>query len=82
MTGWEDVGGLLDVREALQEALELPTKFAKLLATYAARSPTQLCHTSQAFRKLATQETLQYALELPTDFAKLLAMELFQFNVS
>jgi peroxin-1 len=33
VTGWEDVGGMSDVREALQEALELPTKFAKLLAT-------------------------------------------------
>ena len=30
--GWQDVGGLADVREALQEALELPTKYAALIA--------------------------------------------------
>ena len=33
--GWQDVGGLADVRAALQEALELPTKYASLIA----RSP-------------------------------------------
>lgn len=30
--GWQDVGGLEDVREALQETLELPTRYAKLIA--------------------------------------------------
>lgn len=30
--GWQDVGGLADVQEALQEALELPTKYAALIA--------------------------------------------------
>jgi peroxin-1 len=30
--GWQDVGGLEDVCEALQETLELPTRFAKLIA--------------------------------------------------
>lgn len=30
--GWQDVGGLADVRAALQEALELPTKYASLIA--------------------------------------------------
>ena len=29
---WQDVGGLEDVREALQETLELPTRYAKLIA--------------------------------------------------
>ena len=33
--GWQDVGGLADVSAALQEALELPTKYASLIA----RSP-------------------------------------------
>ena len=33
--GWQDVGGLADVQAALQEALELPTKYAALIA----RSP-------------------------------------------
>lgn len=33
--GWQDVGGLANVRAALQEALELPTKYASLIA----RSP-------------------------------------------
>ena len=32
ITGWQDVGGMDTARDALQEALELPTKFAKLLA--------------------------------------------------
>ena len=32
VSGWEDVGGMCDVRDVLREALELPTKFAKLLA--------------------------------------------------
>ncbi|KAL0051151.1 hypothetical protein WJX82_002808 [Trebouxia sp. C0006] len=36
--GWQDVGGLADVRAALQEALELPTKYAALIA----RSPLRL----------------------------------------
>jgi len=30
--GWQDVGGLADVRAALQEALELPTKYASLIS--------------------------------------------------
>ncbi len=30
--GWQDVGGLADVRDALQEAMELPTKYAALIA--------------------------------------------------
>jgi hypothetical protein len=30
--GWEDVGGLEDVREALQETLQLPARYARLLA--------------------------------------------------
>lgn len=33
--GWQDVGGLEDVREALQETLELPMRFAKLIAGHA-----------------------------------------------
>lgn len=33
--GWQDVGGLADVRAALQQALELPNKYASLIA----RSP-------------------------------------------
>ena len=32
ITGWQDVGGMDTAKDALQEALELPTKFAKLLA--------------------------------------------------
>ncbi|KAL3142931.1 hypothetical protein ABBQ38_003216 [Trebouxia sp. C0009 RCD-2024] len=36
--GWQDVGGLADVRAALQEALELPTKYASLIA----RAPLRL----------------------------------------
>ena len=32
--GWQDVGGLGEVREALQEAMELPTKYAALIAKY------------------------------------------------
>lgn len=32
--GWQDVGGLEDVREALQETLELPTRYAKLIARW------------------------------------------------
>ena len=31
--GWQDVGGLAHVREALKEALELPLKYAALVAT-------------------------------------------------
>jgi peroxin-1 len=31
--GWEDVGGMYQVREALQEALELPLKYAELVAS-------------------------------------------------
>ena len=34
VSGWEDVGGMHDVRDALREALELPTKYSKLLARY------------------------------------------------
>jgi len=30
--GWQDVGGLGEVKEALQEAMELPTKYAALIA--------------------------------------------------
>ena len=30
--GWQDVGGLGEVREALQEAMELPTRYAALIA--------------------------------------------------
>ena len=30
--GWWDVGGLAEVRGALQEALELPTKYAHLIS--------------------------------------------------
>lgn len=30
--GWQDVGGLADVQAALQEALELPTKYAALIS--------------------------------------------------
>jgi SpoVK/Ycf46/Vps4 family AAA+-type ATPase len=32
--GWEDVGGAAAAREALKEALELPARFAKLIAKY------------------------------------------------
>lgn len=34
VTGWQDVGGMHTAKETLREALELPTKFAKLLARY------------------------------------------------
>ena len=30
--GWQDVGGLAEVRAALQEALELPTKYAHFIS--------------------------------------------------
>ena len=30
--GWEDVGGMAEVRAALQESLELPTRYARLVA--------------------------------------------------
>ena len=30
--GWEDVGGMSEVRDALRESLELPTRYAKLVA--------------------------------------------------
>ncbi|BDA47966.1 probable peroxisome biogenesis factor 1 [Coccomyxa sp. Obi] len=36
--GWADVGGLEDVRDALRETLELPTRYAKLIA----RAPLRL----------------------------------------
>lgn len=32
ITGWNDIGGMKDAKEALYEALELPLKFAKLVA--------------------------------------------------
>jgi SpoVK/Ycf46/Vps4 family AAA+-type ATPase len=32
ITGWRDVGGMADAKEALYEALELPLRFAKLVA--------------------------------------------------
>jgi hypothetical protein len=32
VSGWVDVGGMEDVRAALYESLELPTKYAKLVA--------------------------------------------------
>lgn len=32
VSGWEDVGGLHTARAALREALELPTRFASLVA--------------------------------------------------
>lgn len=32
VTGWQDVGGMETAREALEEALELPARYAKLLA--------------------------------------------------
>lgn len=32
--GWQDVGGLAEVRAALQEALELPTKYAHLISRW------------------------------------------------
>lgn len=32
VSGWEDVGGMDEVRQALYESLELPTKFPKLVA--------------------------------------------------
>lgn len=32
ISGWSDVGGMKDAKEALYEALELPLKFAKLVA--------------------------------------------------
>eukprot|EP01018_Ginkgo_biloba_P029575 Gb_20751 [translate_table: standard] len=31
-TGWEDVGGLIEIRNAIQEMLELPVKFAKIFS--------------------------------------------------
>lgn len=37
--GWQDVGGLADVRDALQEAMELPTKHAALIARCASSHP-------------------------------------------
>ena len=32
VTGWQDVGGMEAAKGVLQEALELPTKFASLLS--------------------------------------------------
>ena len=32
LEGWQDVGGMQEVRAALREALELPTKYARLVA--------------------------------------------------
>ena len=32
LEGWQDVGGMREVRAALREALELPTKYARLVA--------------------------------------------------
>ena len=32
ISGWEDVGGMEGIKDALKEALELPTKYSKLLA--------------------------------------------------
>ena len=32
LQGWDDVGGMDEVRAALQESLELPTRFARLVA--------------------------------------------------
>ncbi len=46
--GWQDVGGLADVRAALQEALELPTKYAALIA----RSPS--CHVQSCTCSIAS----------------------------
>ena len=34
--GWQDVGGLAEVRGALQEIMDLPTRFAKLIARHVA----------------------------------------------
>ncbi|OVA14668.1 AAA+ ATPase domain [Macleaya cordata] len=31
-TGWEDVGGLMDIRNAIQEMVELPSKFPSIFA--------------------------------------------------
>ncbi|XP_077232487.1 peroxisome 1 isoform X2 [Tasmannia lanceolata] len=31
-TGWEDVGGLIDIRNTIQEMVELPSKFPKIFA--------------------------------------------------
>ena len=36
LQGWQDVGGLQEVREALRETLELPAKHPKLFAMCAA----------------------------------------------
>ena len=41
--GWQDVGGLADVRAALQEALELPTKYASLIARSLSSNCAVLC---------------------------------------
>jgi SpoVK/Ycf46/Vps4 family AAA+-type ATPase len=41
--GWQDVGGLEEVREALQEAMELPTKYAALVARCAGIGPCSDC---------------------------------------
>ena len=35
ITGWQDVGGMESAKSALQEALELPLKYAKLLSRQA-----------------------------------------------
>lgn len=58
--GWQDVGGLADVRAALQEALELPTKYAALIA----RSTS--CHVPSCTCSIASLGFLAtHALVLP-----------------
>ena len=38
--GWDDVGGLEDVKQRLQESVEWPVKYAELFETYRLKPPT------------------------------------------
>lgn len=51
--GWQDVGGLGEVREALQEAMELPTKYAALIARCGSELASCHCSQPQALRQHA-----------------------------
>ncbi len=53
VSGWEDVGGMEDVREALYESLELPTKYAKLVAQVSAWISLVSCACQRVSRVVA-----------------------------
>ena len=60
--GWQDVGGLDEVREALQEAMELPTKYAALIAKCAPKPAS--CRCSQ----LTSSQRARLCLGKPAQF--------------